>query len=193
MRLFRHLVLFLLLLGFWQLLSWRLDPLFIGLGIVSSAVITVAAGRGLERTIGSAREHPRVRILALVPYAFWLLGRMIASAAQIAYIVINPKVPPEPGIVRIRVELTSPAARAVLANSITLVPGTMTLEMTDRELTVHTFTPDAVEDLATAAMQNRIAFAFGDGPQQPPKLHWESGHTPEGWQGASDADEEGRP
>jgi multicomponent Na+:H+ antiporter subunit E len=180
MRLVRHLVLFAILLAFWQLLSGRLDPLFIGLGVVSSAVVTLAAGRGIERTIGSAESHPRVRVLRLVPFALWLLQRMIASAAQIAYIVINPRVPPEPGIVRLPCELRSPAARAVLANSITLVPGTMTLEMTEHEITVHSFTPDAVEDLATAEMQNRIAAAFGDVEQRPPRLVWESGHTPEG-------------
>jgi multicomponent Na+:H+ antiporter subunit E len=180
MRIVRHLVLFAVLLAFWQLLSGRLDPLFIGLGIASSAVVTVAAGRGIERTIGSAESHPRVRVLRLVPYSLWLLQRMIASAAQIAYIVINPRVPPEPGIVRLPCELRSPAARAVLANSITLVPGTMTLEMTEHEITVHSFTPDAVEDLATAEMQNRIAAAFGDAEQHPPQLVWESGHTPNG-------------
>jgi multicomponent Na+:H+ antiporter subunit E len=182
----RHLLLFAVLLAFWQLLSGRLDPLFIAIGVVSSAVITVASGRGIERTVGSAAKHPRVRVLKLVPYTWWLLIRMIASAAQIAYIVINPRVPPEPGIVRLRCDLRSPAARAVLANSITLVPGTMTLEMTEREITVHSFTPDAVEDLASAEMQNRIAAAFGDKHQEPPELHWESGHTPKGWHGESE-------
>jgi multisubunit Na+/H+ antiporter MnhE subunit len=52
--LLRHLLLFAVLLAFWQLLSGRLDPLFISIGVVSSAVITVASGRGIERTIGSA-------------------------------------------------------------------------------------------------------------------------------------------
>jgi multicomponent Na+:H+ antiporter subunit E len=181
MRLYRHLLLFILLLAFWLLLSGRLDPLFLGLGAISAAVVTYTAGRGLERTIGSAADHPRVRVLRLVPFVFWLLWRMMGSAVQIAYIVINPKVPPEPGIVTVPIGLSSPAARAILANSITLVPGTMTLEMTEDEITVHSFTPDAMEDLATAALQNRIAAAFGDGHQEPPVLDWESGHTPEGW------------
>jgi multicomponent Na+:H+ antiporter subunit E len=92
-------------------------------------------------------------------------------------IVLNPRVPPEPGIVRLRTQLQSPAARAMLANSITLVPGTMTLEMHAGELTVHTFTPDAVEDLATAAMQNRIAAIFRDEPQERPHLDWEEGQA----------------
>jgi multicomponent Na+:H+ antiporter subunit E len=182
MRLFRQILLGAALLAFWLLLSWRLDPLFLGMGIGSAIAITIASTPLLERTIGPAGTHPRVRVLKLLPYVLWLLGRMLASAIQIAWIVINPRVPPEPGIVRLPTGLQSPAARAMLSNSLTLVPGTMTLEMDEHELTVHSFTPDAVDDLASAAMQNRIADIFGDEPQRPPEMRWESGHTPEGFE-----------
>lgn len=181
MRTIRQLLLFAALLGFWLLLSWRLDPLFLGMGIASAAAITVASTVLLERTIGPAGSHPKVRVLRLVPYVTWLLGRMFVSALQIAWIVINPRVPPEPGIVRIPIHLSSPAARTMLSNSLTLVPGTMTLEIDDHEVTVHSFTPEAVDDLASAEMQNRIAAVFGDEPQRPPEMIWESGHTPEGF------------
>jgi multicomponent Na+:H+ antiporter subunit E len=181
MRTFRQLLLFAALLGFWLLLSWRLDPLFLTMGAVSAAVVTVASTVLLERTIGSAGTHPRVRTLRMAPYVVWLLWRMLLSALQIAWIVINPRVPPEPGIVRIPIQLASPAARTMLSNSLTLVPGTMTLEISDDEVTVHSFTPDAVDDLASAEMQNRIAAIFGDEPQAPPHMIWESGHTPDGF------------
>jgi multicomponent Na+:H+ antiporter subunit E len=181
MRTFRQLLLFAALLGFWLLLSWRLEPLFLVMGAVSAAVITVASTVLLERTIGSAGQHPRVNVVRLAPYVIWLLGRMLVSAVQIAWIVVNPRVPPEPGIVRIPIQLKSPAARTMLSNSLTLVPGTMTLEIAEHEVTVHSFTPDAVDDLASAAMQNRIAAVFGDGPQERPEMIWESGHTPEGF------------
>lgn len=182
----RQVVLFATLLAFWLVLSGRLDPLFVGLGVGSATVVTMAATPLLEHTIGRAGRHPRVRIWPLITYSGWLFGRMLVSAVQIAWIVLNPRVPPEPGIVRLRTDLRSPAARAMLANSITLVPGTMTLNISDRELVVHSFTPDAVTDLATAAMQNRIARIFSDDPQEPPELHWEEGHrledrpTPDG-------------
>jgi multicomponent Na+:H+ antiporter subunit E len=182
MRLFRQSLLAVALLGFWLLLSGRLDPLFLVMGIVSAIAIAIASTPLLERTIGGAGTHPRVKVFKLVPYVLWLLGRMLASATQIAWIVINPRVPPEPGIVRLRTGLRSPAARAMLSNSLTLVPGTMTLEMDEHELTVHSFTPDAVDDLASAAMQNRIAAIFGDVHQAPPEMIWESGHTPEGFE-----------
>jgi multicomponent Na+:H+ antiporter subunit E len=182
----RQVVFFAIQLGFWLVLSGRLDPVFVVLGIASAAVVTLAATPLLEHTIGRAGTHPRVRVLPLITYSGWLFGRMMVSAVQIAWIVLNPRVPPKPGIVRLRTDLRSPAARAMLANSTTLVPGTMTLNISDREMVVHSFTPDAVEDLATAAMQNRIARIFGDDHQEPPELHWEEGHrledrpTPDG-------------
>jgi multicomponent Na+:H+ antiporter subunit E len=195
----RQLVLFLLLLVFWQGLSWRLDPLFLAMGVISSAAITVLSTRLLEVTIGPAATHPRVRLVALVPYTTWMLGRMFVSAMQVARIVLDPRVPPQPGIARFRTELVSPAARAMLANSITLVPGTMTLEMEGDEITIHAFTPDAADDLATAAMQNRVARVFGDSPQVPPQLVWDSGYTGRGFtivhtpaDVADDLDQEGQ-
>jgi multicomponent Na+:H+ antiporter subunit E len=177
MRTLRLLLLFALLLGFWLLLSGRLDPHLVASGVLSAALITAVSAPLLERTIGPAATHPRARVLPAIPLVVWLTGRMIVSAVQLARIVLDPRVPPEPGIVRFRTQLTSPAARSVLANAITLVPGTMTLEMIGDELTVHSFTPDAVEDVATAALQNRIARVFGDGAQAKPTLQWEAGHT----------------
>jgi multicomponent Na+:H+ antiporter subunit E len=169
--------LFLLLLAFWLLLSARFDAHLIASGIAASAVITWASAPLLERTIGSASTHPKVRLLAAVPLSLWVLWRMFLSAVQLARIVLDPRLPPEPGIVRFRTELTSPAARTVLSTAITLIPGTMTLEVEGDELTIHSFTPDAAEDVASAQLQNRIARVFGDGPQRRPELHWESGHT----------------
>jgi multicomponent Na+:H+ antiporter subunit E len=176
-RTIRLLLLFGLLLAFWLLLSGRLDVHLVVSGVISAAVVTVASAPLLERTIGSAASHPRLRLLSAVPLTVWLLGRMFVSAVQLARIVLDPRLPPEPGIVRFRTQLSSAASRSVLANAITLVPGTMTLEVIGDELTVHSFTPGAVEDIATGELQNRIAAVFRDGPQAAPELLWEAGHT----------------
>jgi multicomponent Na+:H+ antiporter subunit E len=173
----RLLLLFSLLMAFWLLLSGRFDLHLVASGAVASAVIALASAPLLERTIGPAATHPRVRVLPAIPLLAWVLWRMILSALQLARIVLDPRLPPEPGIVRFRTDLTSPAARAVLSTSITLVPGTMTLEIEDDVLTIHTFTPDAVVDFASSELQNRIAKVFGDGQQPRPELLWESGHT----------------
>ncbi len=178
MRLLRASVLFAVLLAFWLILSGQYNPLFIGMGVVSAAACAWFGALLVEPTVGDAGRHPRVHLFWLVIYVGWLLSRMVVGAMQVAWIVLNPKHPPRPGILRFRTELASPAARTMLANSITLVPGTITLEIDDGVLTVHSFTPKAVDDLASARMQNRIAAVFRDVDQPKPQLDWEFGDPP---------------
>jgi multicomponent Na+:H+ antiporter subunit E len=179
MKTVRHLVLFVLLLGFWLALSGQYDALFIGMGVASAALCAWFGGQLFDRTLGHPGEHPRISLLWMLIYIGWLLTRIVPSAIQVASIVLVPGRDPEPGMVRFRTQLTSPAARTVLATSITMVPGTMTVDVQNDEFTVHSFTPDAADDLATAKMQRRIARVFRDGPQDPPDMIWESGHRPD--------------
>jgi multicomponent Na+:H+ antiporter subunit E len=173
MRTTRALVLFVLLLAFWQVLSGRLDPLFITLGLLSAGAVTVLSVRLLEGVLGAAADHPKVRPLQLLGYLLWLIGRLPPAGLHVARVVLDPRIPPRPGVVRFRTTLASPAARTLLANSITLVPGTMTLAVEGDEFTVHAFTPGALDDLANAATQRRIAAAFGQPGEDPPALTWE--------------------
>lgn len=183
MKAIRFLGLFIVLLALWLLLSGHYTLLFVSMGVASSALAAWFGGALLEDTVGPAHEHPRVRILSLLGYTGWLVARVIPSAVQVARIVLDPRLPPEPGMVRFRTHLASPAARTTLANSITLVPGTMTIDVDGDEFTVHSFTPDAVEDLSSARMQNRIARVFRDEHQPEPEMVWESGHRPRGMEG----------
>lgn len=176
----RRAVLFVLLFGFWLLLSGRFDAHLVISGAVSAVLVTAASIPLLERSLGPVDAHGRLKPWRWVPFGWWLLGRMARSAVQLSRIVLDPRLPPEPGIVRFRTELRTPAARMMLANSITLVPGTMTLDVKGDELTVHSFTPDAVEDFASGELQTRIAGVFGEGPQAAPSLYWDSGHTRSG-------------
>ncbi len=172
----RALWLFLSLLVFWQLLSARIDPLFIALGIVSAAGSTWFAVRLLEPVVGDAEETPRIHLLYLVRFLLWLLLRIPPAGLAIARVVIDPRRPPRPGVARFRTGLASPAARTLLANAITLVPGTMTLNVDEDEFTIHVFTPDAAADLANAATQRRIALAFRQTPDEPPTMIWDPVH-----------------
>ncbi|MEX2324201.1 MAG: Na+/H+ antiporter subunit E [Nitriliruptoraceae bacterium] len=175
MKLVRSTFAFVLLLGFWIALSGHYSVLFGAMGVVSAAVCTWFASRLLESTVGGAERHPRIHLFWLFIYCGWLLGRMAVGAVQVAHIVLNPKKPPQPGILQFRTQLSSPAARTMLANSITLVPGTITLDVEGDLLTVHSFTPNAVDDLADANMQNRIAAVFREPDQPIPDLIWELG------------------
>ncbi len=176
MRAIRSATLFVVLLVFWQLLSWRLDPLFIAIGVVSSVAVTWFAAQLLDGVIGPADATPRVSLWHLTTFLAWLLLQIPPAGLVIARVVIDQRRPPRPGVVRFRTGLQSPAARTLLANAITLVPGTMTLNLDGDELTVHAFTPDAMLDLVTTETQRRIAKAFREPVDEPPVLVWEPIH-----------------
>jgi multicomponent Na+:H+ antiporter subunit E len=176
MRPLRTVLLFVVLLAFWQALSARIDPLFMALGVLSAAGSTWFAQRLLEPVVGNPAETPRIHLWHLTTFLVWLLLRIPPAGVAIARVVLDPRRPPRPGVARFRTGLASPAARTLLANAITLVPGTMTLNVDEDEFTIHAFTPDAAADLATAAMQRRIALAFRQAADQPPTMVWDPVH-----------------
>ncbi len=200
-RTLRFLTLFVLLGVFWQILSARIDPLFIVLGVLSCAVSAWFGVILLEGVISAPRNstsdraeqittdphptdrarvavspRPRIDPVQLIGYSLWLVTRIPPAGLTIARIVLDPRLTPRPGVVRFRTGLESPVARSLLANSITLVPGTMTLNVIDDEFVVHAFTPDAVIDLANAATQRRIARIFRVAGDDPPTMRWDEIH-----------------
>lgn len=176
MRTLRALTLFGLLLIFWLALSARLDPLFVVLGVLSAALVTWLSMGLLEGVLGQADQTPRLHLWHLLTYLVWLVARIPPAGFQVALVVLDPRRTARPGVVRFRTRLASPTARTMLANSITVVPGTMTIEVTDDVFVVHAFTPAAAEDLATGAMQNRIARAFRHEHDPEPVLVWDPVH-----------------
>jgi multicomponent Na+:H+ antiporter subunit E len=164
------LVQFVVLLAFWFALSGRWEPTFIVIGVISCGLITLVTHRIAGTTLRYDIEHlPVVRLPRAVGraagYAAWIAGRIFISSFQLAVIALSPRMPLEPSIVRFRTDLRSPMARAVLANSISLVPGTLTVDVVDQVVTVHALAPNQVDDLVSGRLQNKVAGLFLDAPQ----------------------------
>ena len=77
------------------------------------------------------------RLLFLFIYIAVLFNEIIKANIDVAYRVIHPKMPIKPGIVVIKTKLKSDIAKMVLANSITLTPGTFTLDILGDNLLIH--------------------------------------------------------
>jgi multicomponent Na+:H+ antiporter subunit E len=82
-------------------------------------------------------------VLGLLAYFPIFLHALVLANIDVAMRVLNPKLPINPGIVRVPTQLTTPYQRLILANSITLTPGTITLEMDNEDVYIHWL---AVED-----------------------------------------------
>ena len=148
----------LLVLGllFWSLASWPpasaapWQDILAGLAAVCLVTFVM---KDVVPTPGSVRKWLEpARYFWCLLYIFVLAYYVVRANLDVVYRVLHPDMPIWPGIVRVRTELKSPLAVAVLANSITLTPGTLTVNATtDGVLYVHWITVRAQDDAAAAA------------------------------------------
>jgi multicomponent Na+:H+ antiporter subunit E len=77
------------------------------------------------------------KLLFIVIYCLVFLKAVVQSNLDVALRVLKPKMPINPGIVKVKTKLKSKMGRLALANSITLTPGTITVDIYDDELYIH--------------------------------------------------------
>jgi multicomponent Na+:H+ antiporter subunit E len=144
-------MLFATLLGFWILLNGSLAMDVLVVGLVTAMIITLLFRDSLA-VVSEFRASPRALVTAL-RYVFFFGKELVKSNLNLARIVLSPDLPLKPGIVKVRTRLKSPMGRLLLANSITLTPGTLTVEMDGEWLYIHWVTVDAADiEAATAAI-----------------------------------------
>ena len=149
----RALSLFLLLFAFWLFLSGHYDFWLIGLGFVSS-VIAVCLARRMG--IVDAEGLPLSLVPGLLRYAPWLFATVIRANFDVARRILHPRLPITPRVIHVPAEQRSAPGQASYANSITLTPGTISLEVSDDEIEVHALSVDAAEDLQSGEMGRSV-------------------------------------
>lgn len=115
-----------LLVAIWLLLTAPFSVQELIAGTTAAVLISLFPG-GATRVLQDVRVSPRA-VVAAVTYVFVFLGALIRANLDVAFRVLKPSLPIAPGIVRIQTSLETPLARTLLANSITLTPGTITVE-----------------------------------------------------------------
>jgi multicomponent Na+:H+ antiporter subunit E len=144
----QHLMrLFIVLLLFWLLLNASLAPDVIIVGTITSFLIALVYTRGMS-VLSGFNATPRA-VGATVIFIFYFFKELIVSNLRMAAIILAPSLPVNPGIVKVRTKLKSPVARELLANAITMTPGTLTIELIDEWLYVHWVTVES-DDVETA-------------------------------------------
>jgi multicomponent Na+:H+ antiporter subunit E len=147
----RFIVIFALLLLFWVLLngSFALDVLLIG---AITAFIVAFLFRANLAVVTEFRATPSA-FAATARYVVYFLKELVKSNLRLASIVLSPALPLNPGIVKTRTRLQSRMGRLMLANSITLTPGTLSVELDGEWLYVHWVTVESADiDAATASI-----------------------------------------
>ncbi len=119
----------------WIAVTWAFDTTSLVLGAVLAGAIAFSL-RNLELDEVPLLLMPQRLVWALA-YIPVLLLYVIRANFDVAWRVLHPRLPIRPGIVRAKTTLKSPSARVLLANSITLTPGTLSVDVLDDVFYIH--------------------------------------------------------
>lgn len=128
-------VMFATLLLFWLMLTGTTASDSLLIGALAALAITLLFGEGLS-FFTEFRFTPQAFVAGLLYYGYFL-KELVRSNLKLARIVLSPDLPIDPAIVKVRTRLKSRMGRLMLANSITMTPGTLTVELDGEWLYVH--------------------------------------------------------
>jgi len=124
----RRIVLFVLAFVVWCLLSWIPDWQHLITGVFVAAFVTFMIGNFFIKK-PEIFKHPHRYFYFFACYVPLFLWECLKANIDVAYRVLHPALPIKPGIVKVKTTLKSDAGLTFLANSITLTPGTMTVDI----------------------------------------------------------------
>lgn len=149
----RSVLTLLLLSATWLFWSGIYEPLMLVFGLLSCLLALYLAHRMgfFRREIFSLHLLPR-----LPQFWAWLLVEIVKANFAVAAAVLRPRHLVHPTIIDIRSD-SGPIGQTLLANSITLTPGSITLDVDEGRLRVHCLTAAAAEQLLTGEMNRRVS------------------------------------
>jgi multicomponent Na+:H+ antiporter subunit E len=145
--------------SFYIALAGSIESFEVVTGAITAGVVAVALwGVSLTTPINVVTTAGRFGRLALyLPYLLWEITK---ANVEIAYVVLHPDLPIDPEMVEFDAAVWTALPVTTLANSITLTPGTLTVEVSRRHFTVHTLTGSAREDLFGGSLERAVRFVF---------------------------------
>ena len=150
----RALILFVALFASWLLLSGHYDATLMTYGALSCAgVVALVAHLGIL-DVEALPVHLGIRPFLYLP---WLMKEIVLSNLAVARVILDPRLPIHPRILSVESSQKTDVGRVTYANSITLTPGTVTLDVRDGRLLVHALTTGSAAGLLTGEMDRRVS------------------------------------
>jgi multicomponent Na+:H+ antiporter subunit E len=138
---------------FWVVLSGHIEPVFVGLGALSVGLVCWLS----RRAELSLPVRVTARLALLLPgYSLWLAKEVLVSAFGVARRVWSPRLALVPTVAATLSGGLPEPAQVVYANSITLTPGTLSLEVGEDHIEVHSLDPAGIKSLHAGAMLRRV-------------------------------------
>ena len=141
------------LLVFWLTLSGQYVQFLVTAGVICSVLIAILSYR---MDIADREGHPIHLALSALTYWPWLMWQIVLSALNVSRIILNPALPVSPTLTRVKMSQQTDVARVTYANSITLTPGTISVDIEGDDIIVHAITGENARDLEAGAMDRRV-------------------------------------
>ena len=155
----RMLLMAVLLAAAWILWSGFFTPLLLALGAFSCVLVVYLSNRMhlFDTDVFALRLS-----LRLFRFWIWLAQEIVRSSLEVSRLVLSRNLPISPTTAEFSTACTHPVDRAILGNSITLTPGTLTLNIDDDKVLVHALTRPGAEDILAGEMDRRVAALRSD-------------------------------
>ena len=164
--LIHKLSMFVVLFGFWMVLSGRTETKFIVYGLITALVTTwVTYPLLLVPNKDGSKQYFvfGVSIPKFIMYFFWLMWQLVLANVDVLLATTAQELDIDPKVVRFYFRADNPMASVVLANSITLTPGTVTINVTDDGLyEIHALTKGAAAGVLDGSMQKKVTDLYGE-------------------------------
>ncbi|MBW2476177.1 MAG: Na+/H+ antiporter subunit E, partial [Deltaproteobacteria bacterium] len=149
---------FLIMLFFWVVLSGMFDAFHLTLGVFSCLLV---AHFSHSLLIYGEKNNWLKGLFGVICYLPWLFYQILLANIEVAWVVLHPRMLEkiDPHLIRFKTSLKRPISKVTFAQSITLTPGTITVNIDDDEFTVYALTRSAGEALP-GEMEARIGRAL---------------------------------
>ena len=146
--------LILFLFAIWLLLSGHYTPLILALGLLSTLLVVVLV---IRADLIDRENQPILIKPSVLFYWLWLCREIYRSNIDVAWRILHPALPISPNIFTVRAGQKTELGRVTYANSITLIPGTVTVDVDEDIFTVHALTQAAATSLKSGDMNRRVS------------------------------------
>ena len=145
--------------GFYLLIGGAVTTFNVATGAITATIVAAVLRRiSTSGSVDLSGLAGRLGRMALyVPFLLW---EIVKANLDIAKVVLHPRLPIDPAVVEFDAAVWSELPATTLANSITLTPGTLTVDVTQRHFTVHSLTEGARTDLLAGGLERAVRFVF---------------------------------
>lgn len=143
----------------WLLLSGHYTPFILTLGVASCALVVTVT---LRMEVTDQEGHPIHLTWRALVYWPWLLVEIVKANIDVVRRVLSPSLPVTPTMIRVKASQKSDLGQVIYANSITLTPGTISVDVANGEILVHALSREGAEELVGGEMDRRVTRMVGE-------------------------------